>query len=62
MTAQHAIKMAKAIELRHRGKAFVGQYRVEREATMAFAQNAAVPAQPIGVIGVERQNVVIEHA
>src|ERR1043165_8843091 len=62
MPAQDPIGLAELPQLRFRKKSLVGEHGVQRQAAVAFAQNAPVTAFPSRIAGIVLENVVIQHA
>ena len=62
MAAQDAVARAKFPKFRFRKEPFLRQQNVERNATVAFAEDATVALGPAWIGGVELQNVVVEDA
>jgi hypothetical protein len=59
---ENAVRGTHAIQFCKREVALIGEQSIEREATMPFAENAAIAAGPLRVLGFEAKDIVIEHA
>jgi hypothetical protein len=62
MASQDSVGGAESVKFFAREKSLVGQERVERQAAMSLAQNAAIAVDPPGPGGIVAENVVVQDA
>ncbi len=62
MAAKDRVDPAEPVKLLGANEALVGQERIEREAAVTFAENAAVAVRPVRTLRVVEQDVVVENS
>jgi hypothetical protein len=61
VATEHAVKLAKSVQLLRGEETLVGKDCIQREAAVPFAQDASITTEPSRVCRIEPKNVVVQN-